>query len=547
MIHATVAPQGEGGSASTPGDSFTITAQLPLGTFRGAAEDGSVERLPSVSRLYSALLCAAGFGPRATPRGDRLQPCPADEAALRWLEENPPDAVSIPAMRVNVGDVTAYRDDGTLKATKTSTKIKKLAKNPDVSVAVAGTFSWTWSQSPPDPVVAALEALAPDVPYLGTTESPVRLVVSRSGTVEPTHVLDEQASFFGSGGEDVEVPVPGRLDELVAAHEAATARPPSKARDKTSSDEQSASYKPPREGVGVARYTTLTPPTGDTPWSLAAVIPLRQPIPVADRVAWAAAVHRALVRIISTAGQGVPPLVTGSYAEGPRPANRVAIQILDRSMPLDPRLALPEDSASALAILIPQDTSPPDLAVLTDALRAVTWLRGPGGRLLHIQDEPQVIDGARLWAPRPVGTVRLWRTAVPAVPDVRGVGSGPWTFAHSALLSLGFVWRDRLGRVQGHGDARYRAIVDAVNARGAVVVRADPVRTNDVHRYAHKVNEHAVIRPYDAVLWLGDLAGEQSVVAIGQARHLGGGLLVPHDHPEGAHVTVSRAAAGVGG
>ena len=47
----------------------------------------------------------------------------------------------------------------------------------------------------------------------------------------------------------------------------------------------------------------------------------------------------------------------------------------------------------------------------------------------------------------------------------------------------------------------------------------------------HKVNEHAVVRPYRAVLRLTGVAGDRVVQAIGQSRHLGGGLLVPRDVP----------------
>ena len=54
-----------------------------------------------------------------------------------------------------------------------------------------------------------------------------------------------------------------------------------------------------------------------------------------------------------------------------------------------------------------------------------------------------------------------------------------------------------------------------------------------MERYVHKINEHAVVRPYTAYLSMGSLAGAQTIQAIGQCRHLGGGLLVPEDHPEG--------------
>jgi CRISPR-associated protein Csb2 len=42
-----------------------------------------------------------------------------------------------------------------------------------------------------------------------------------------------------------------------------------------------------------------------------------------------------------------------------------------------------------------------------------------------------------------------------------------------------------------------------------------------------------VVRPYTSYLSLGDLAGPGTVQAIGQSRHLGGGLLVPFDIADG--------------
>jgi CRISPR-associated protein Csb2 len=52
-----------------------------------------------------------------------------------------------------------------------------------------------------------------------------------------------------------------------------------------------------------------------------------------------------------------------------------------------------------------------------------------------------------------------------------------------------------------------------------------------VGRYVHRTAEGTVIQPYRATVRLGGLAGQQTVVAIGQSRHLGGGLLVPLDLP----------------
>lgn len=507
---------------------FTITAELPLGTYRGARADGGPESVPSVARLYSALLCAAGFGPRAVPCADDSArpwgPCDDDEAALRWLEENPPDAVSVPAIEVNTGSATAYRDDGTIKSVKGTATTKKFPKSPDVSVAVDGAFRWTWSRTPPPHVVIALEALCPDVPHLGTTESPVRLITGADEGA-PTHVLDPDAGLFaGAGGEDVEVPTPGRLAELQAAHDAAYGRVPLPRQDRIGSDEWSRSPAPPRAALALARYAPLAAPRLDVPWPDVMVLPLEHVVPERDRVGLAVAAHRALIAAI---GDGAPPLITGVYPDGTaRPANRLAIQVLDADMPVD--LA---GAPAALALLVPQGAASADLEALTAAARALRSIRGRGGRTSRVTGPERVLSGASFWRSPASGVLRWWRTTPPAVPDTRGVQNRPWTFAHAALLSVGYVWRQQLGPVPGRGDERQLAVVEAVNAAGAAVLRAAPVRQSDVRPWVHKVHPHAVVRPYRADLWLGDLAPARAVQAIGQTRHLGGGLLVPHDVP----------------
>ncbi len=513
---------------------FSITAELPLGTYRGATPDGRVERIPSVARLHSALLCAAGFGPRAQSSGDGIGPCAADEAALRWLEENPPDAVSIPAMRVNNGAAVAYRDDGTLKKSKTKWSIKKLPKSPDTSVAVQGTFTWTWSTLPPPEVIAALAAVCPDVPYLGTSESPVRLTTTFDDGF-PTHTLDVDAGLFSGGGEDVELPVTGRVDELIDAHRAVTGKPPSIRQDSFGTDEKSSAPSPSRSRVALARYTSLKDPAGDVPWPSALLLPLDAAVPERDKVRWAVAAHRSLIAAI---GDGAPSLVTGVYGPGvPRPANRLALHFLDASQPVD----LPGGAAGALAMLLPLGAEPGDAQAVIDVLGDLASFRGPRGVLRRVLGPAVSVPGEHFWRERPAGTVRLWQTSPPAVPDTRGTGAD-WTFAHAALLSLAFVWQAtaQLPAQRGRGQERYRALVRAVGDAGASVLQVEPLRTNAVQDYVHRVNEHAVVRPYRATVSLGDLAGDGVVQAIGQSRHLGGGLLVPLDVPEGS--TLERAS-----
>jgi CRISPR-associated protein Csb2 len=505
---------------------WAIIADLPLGTYRGAGADGRPERIPSMTRLHSALLCAAGFGPRAIERDhESLDIHEADAVALRWLESNPPDSVRIPALEVNAGRAVAYRNDGTLrKDSKGGTySIKKLPKAPDAGTAVDGRFVWIWREAPPDPVRASLEQLCPDVGYLGTTESPVRLSAVTDDAFEATHDLDPEAGLFSAAALGCDVPAPGRMEELSAAHRAATGPPPRK--DDHGGNEGSLSPVPPRQRVATAWYSPRRAPTLEVPWPQVITVPMDTVISERDRVAWAVAVHRALIRLI---GFGAPPMITGAYPDGvSRPANRIALHLLGPEMPLP-------DPGPGLAILVPVGADPADLDVLRRAVESMTSLRGPQGKLVRLATgKIRVVDGGRFWAPPPLGSARLWRTVPAAIPDTRGSRDAEWNFAHAALLSLGFVWKDLLPRISGRGPAYYRGLAAAVSEAGASVLHVRAIRASDVGRYVHKVNEHAVVRPYSACLSLGRLAGPGAIQAIGQSRHLGGGLLIPFDVPEG--------------
>jgi CRISPR-associated protein Csb2 len=509
---------------------FAILADLPLGTYRGAGADGRPERIPSVARLHAALLCAAGFGPRASERGtDELELDHTDEAALRWLEENPPDSVQLPGLLVNVGRVSAYRDDGTLKKNKDALSIKKFPKSPDAGTAVDGRFAWIWREAPPEPVRAALEQLCPDVAYLGTTESPVRLSAVTGGDFGATHDRTAGAGLFTAGGTGIERPAPGRLAELSDAHRAAAGKPPSAAADKYGTDEKSLSPVPRRKATETAWYAPRAARPARVPWPEAIVIPMDAPVPEQERVAWAVATHRRLIQLI---GFGAPPMITGAYPEGvPRPANRVALHFLDDRMPARQR-------GNGLVILVPEGADAADLDALRHAAAGLTSVRGRGGKKRKLDAKRlQVVSGNSFWAAPEPGTIRLWRTAPPAVPDTRGSRDEEWNFAHAALLSVGFAWKDRLPKVPGRGAARYRGLAAAASDAGVAVVHAKAIRTTYIDRYVHKVNDHAVVRPYTAVLSLGNLAGAGTIQAIGQTRHLGGGLLVPFDVPEGTRVS----------
>ena len=224
-----------------------------------------------------------------------------------------------------------------------------------------------------------------------------------------------------------------------------------------------------------------------------------------------------------------------------RPANRVALHLVSRDQPL----VMPGTGSLALAVLFPVDDDDPtydtQIGRVHDAVDRLRSLH-PGGRGARIAGPVEQRRGDSFWREPEPGMRRLWRTSPPAVPDTRGRTG--WTFTHAALLSTGFVWQRQLPPVQARGEARDRSVVEAVNDAGAVVLETEPLRTARVEDYVHRVHADAVVRPYRATLHLGDLAPPGAVAAIGQARHLGGGLLVPDDRPEGESMAATTSAGG---
>jgi CRISPR-associated protein Csb2 len=483
---------------------FAIVADLPLGTYHGAGQDGQPEPVPPVARLHAALLCAAGFGPRAVSTGPgSLDVREEDQAALRWLEDNPPDSVAMPALRINISYPVVYRDDGTIKRSRGSASIKKLAKSPGGGTAVAGRFAWIWTEPPPPEVCGSLAELCPDVAYLGTTESPARLRAVTGEKIEATADLDATAGMFSTAVTALARPARGRTAELMAAHQEASGRPPLVAADRVKTDEKSLSPVPRRAAVATARYRDRARPAVQAPWQRVIVLPLDRVIGEEYRVGWAVAAHRALVRLI---GYGAPPLVTGAYPPGmSRPANRVALHVLGPETPAAP-VRLRDQAGrprSVLLLLVPGAADAGDLDALGRGVAGLSSLRGPGGHTARIdQTAARELPGGEFWQPPAPGLERVWETRPAAIPDTRG--NQGWTFADAALLSLAFTWKDTwadlLPRTGSRGGQHYQDLADAVRAIGADVIQVQPLRTSEVDRYAHKVNQHAVIRPYRAVL-----------------------------------------------
>lgn len=497
---------------------FGITARFPLGVFQGHYQ-GRAEPVPSPARLHAALLAAASKGSLGVEREGDLRASGASLRALEWIEAHPPVGVTIPPSRSvrGRGSVLSYRAEGVMDAANGALRPRVVPKGISDGFAVSGPFGWVW-EDVPDDVAATIRELCEDVPVLGETDSPV---VLEAAVLDPTLVLDSDAGELSARGHGMPTPIEGRARLLEDAYEAANPR----RRPSAAQDAFSQSQLPSPSPIVVAGTTELryiapdaVPPV--LPWTEALIFPVKESIPEYDRVRWCVTFHRAIAKI---APGELPASLTGKYPQGvTRPANRVAIHYV----PAD-KTAFLASHPGAFVVLLPATLAESDKAMITSLLSQDIELYAAGTTLRTRVGLRVAAD--EFWRDPPPGTVRWWQPVPALVAEARRqphrVDTSRWTLRDSACLSLGFAFRDAIDV-----PARdYRDVVAAVRSHGVDVVGAHLIADSRVERYAHKLPEGLVAQPFWALIRLGDLASDQTILAVGQSRHLGGGLLTPVD------------------
>ena len=501
-----------------------IEATFLLGTYTGHRADGSADPLPDPARLHAALVNAAGQGSTAVVDESGSRPSAAAAAALAWLESNPPTGIRAPRpLPLSFTPPTAWRQEGVVRKEGGSWKDKRTRRALSDGYAVDGPVGWCWQDGIPEDVAAVFEDLCVDVSCLGEATSPVRLTVT---DVEPTHHLDTGASMFDVGGLEVRVPVGGRTEALVAAHTASIGTAPSISQDKHLGSELPSPSPVAPGHLELRRYRAHDRAPELVPWPTVILLATPLELRPEQRVAWCGALHRALIARI---GFGAPPLITGSYPAGVRPpANRLAIQYLPAGM-----LTSHGVGSGAFALLIPAGAASEDLAALYGALRGLDGFSNRGARAEVT--EIVGVSGGEFWAAPLPGSVRRWVTNPVAVPETvrqrRGTGTGrSWALSDAVRVSVGLVWRDVVAG-QRRSSRWFEEIAVATREHGVQVHDAQLLNVSDVSVWVHRTPREMLVQPYRATVSLGRLATDRTLVAIGQSRHLGGGLLVPVDSP----------------
>lgn len=530
---------------------FELRMSFPGGTYTGHRADGSDDPFPDPVRVFSALVQSAYTGTTAMTEGELPKPSAESLNALKWLENNPPDALHLPeSVPLSSAPPTAFRKEGLIRKEGNKIVDKTSGKATDDGMAVNGTFGMSWNQVPPEDVVTALDSLCADVSHLGEALSPAVLEAARTtedgSRLSATWLRDPKSRRFTSGGLRVRIPKPGRLEELEEAHRLIhLSKPPTAVKDRHAVSEDSVLHPVPNSRVRRQRFVRPARPTSELPWSNAIVIAVDSifshadaqrhaystGIPDRQRVEWCVAMHRALVKRISGPA---PAFITGTYPEGfDRPANRLAIQYLDPSLMTVSQHVQSSGETGAFLLLIPSNVASDDLLALESALTGLSEIRSRHG-VAHIRVTDDHVSCERFWNAPAAGMSRLRLTVPAMVPDVRKQRSD-WSLADTVLAAIGFTWRDQAGlgdALSGPGN-RYRRLVDKVShLLGPTILEVHRLPV-DGSAYVHRLPPGVPAEPFRALIDFADQLPVEALAAIGQSRHLGGGLLVPVDLPAG--------------
>lgn len=507
--------------------SSAITATWPMGVYLGHSRDGSPEALPTFARLFSALTHAAATG--ATSReagvegGDSIPP--GAEKALLWLERNPPTSMLIPPyISGRRSASTAFRKEGVFRLEGGRKKYKVTERLIGEGTAIGGSLAWIWEESFPDEIAGALERICSDVGCLGEASSMVVLELGEGMT--PTHQLSRSRDFFTTGGSETEVPSEGRLENLVAQHrEARPKKAPTISADKHNFNAMPSSALPTGHGLARRRLVRITDEAHpDVPWDNVVAIPIEEgrPVKAANRVSFSVAVHRALIALIGT---GAPASITGKYDEGvPLPANRVAVQYLPAGLPTRDLEDCPH-----ILLLLPTGMSTADLDALSSGVQQLRVLKTRMGKY-RLSRDIQFLDGVEFWQDPRSDEARRWEPIPAAVPERWMEGrTQTEVYRDTIAWSIANVLRDLPSWELSRRVEERRSVLED---SGLHVHWAKPLVTRRPERFVHRTNRQTPIMPYVGELSLGDVLPSTAIAAIGQSRHLGGGLLVPRTRGE---------------
>lgn len=511
-----------------------ISVEYQIFGYQGRNSTGELELFPTPRRLSDTLVAVAhGVYGVAGLLPEKFR------HAIEWFEDNPPDAVVIPEYSISPSVPTAYRDKGLItKNNDASLNLKKSEAEVAVRrVFYSGPIEYYWKSELSPEMYHALNALCAEVAWLGERQSVASVLLGKVDDIPECAYRATNKRFVPSGTSiSLNFPTQGRLkaqEGLFASNN--PKRVPTASGDKFKIGEKENNLPLVTDYQKVVNYVAPATNVYALPWISGFLFDAYSksgdrlvPWIVKDTEMkdWALAFHRTLIRKIYN---DIPECVTGNYADQrARPANNVSIQLIHPNWPSRDG----SKETTTFLVAVPRSASPSDVRKIARGLQQIQKLYRKGHGSLVVNNlrkttltnfwdsEKYLLSSERQITPLMVSESR---------PRTNGGVSGTWAAEDSVRLSVGHALRDQL-ELGGSdlGAARHRTLNRAVAEAGVTVVGVKKFLPFYDRDYLHKFPKETQMATFvKGRVDLKEIVPAEAFIAIGQTRHLGGGLLVP--------------------
>lgn len=501
-----------------------LRADFLFGFYQGHSRAGKLEDAPSLERLHAALVAGACSLERQEGKHPDEGIDSLDQELFAWLETHAPDAIELPVTMPQQSSAIAYRNKGGLKSKADAPKKACVAS---ARTFLGGPVCWFWNDAPSDALVQRLDDVANEVPYLGESESRVVLSASVMEGIPSSALRACTPSFDARSFRAADA---GYTDELARFF---SQRQKKVKKDKTNQNEEERSLQfnfACLRDVYYAREDEGEPEAA-VPWQHGyAMKVVGRRIDREDYVAVSVCLHRALV---SKFGDALPKSL--QYANLKPLANGLGVQVVSADAPCNYLTC--NDGRDNLLVMLPAGTSAQDESQIAQALSQITRLysRRLGSIAVVFTGERLSLD--TFWDPTPQGCKRLFATEPLFIPDCRPPSRTKndglaWTVDDDARVAFGHVWRDLGFTVSSKGDQGRIDLSRAVAKAGVGIGGGRVVPTSNIRNYVHHTNRGTLLVGAWAMVDMSALDCNRCLCAIGQTRHVGGGLLIPVDIPD---------------
>jgi CRISPR-associated protein Csb2 len=475
---------------------LAIEVEYLLG--RAVATDPSqrdrAEWPPHPTRLFSALVDALHdvSDEAARARG---------EAALRWIEAEPPPEISVSldkeaSLRTVVKHFVPINDEPAEAKNMRATPLTELRTRQErffpavVPADPRVVFAWAESE-PSDAHASALSDLAARVPYLGHSSSLVRVSCKREA-------LARTLAPALAGEYLLRVPGAGRLDRLNAVHAA----------------RRTDTYVQPPKGKEVWYTTVGNRPLAHGPHGAMRVVAFDGARFGLTETAWVTSRFRAALLSKLPSGLSTPEILSGHDADG-KPSQRPHIAFVPLANVAHIEGKFSDGALKGLGVLIPRDADERSMMLLDTALTKIERLVfGDRGDV-----RVRAYESAELFGKGSTG--RLYSL------DERRYARAATTWASVTPIALGLHPKRAKGLTEeaivlrhirdlGLPEPISLLLHGVSEVRGAAPARA--FRRGDISALKGRVLCHAVMRFADRV---------SGPLVVGVGRHVGFGLLLP--------------------